>query len=151
MKRAIVLILAILLASIPTLMIQAGYPSLRYGLGMGITIPDLISSFKGLAELSLPFLTLRTSLDVSSLFGVLILSIDETAIVQFGRRLRPYLGVGVGLSVVKSAFGTTANPTANGVAGFEMRLGGSTLFAQLKVRTFAERGLTYNFDLGMIF
>jgi len=146
------LVIVIILSSW-TPVAQAQVPSLRFGIGSGVVMPDSILTLKGIGELPLAgWLSLRTNFEISSLFGVTILPVDWMAMVHFGENFRPYLGAGVGLLGMVSSFGTTVNFSYSAVGGLEMSLFGpsSSLFTQVKLRASGER-TTYQLDLGMNF
>ena len=142
--------LIVLLTSIITSVAQAT-PKFQVGGGAGIVLPDVIYELKVLGDLSLSnLITLRTSLGLSSLFGVFILPLDETAIFQFGERLKFYFGVGAGVLMIKSSFGSTTNFSYSSVGGIVFAPKYLSFFTQLKFRVSGER-VTYQIDMGVIF
>lgn len=150
MQKIVLIGLVILLAFLFTPIAHAD-PAFRLGSGTGIVFPDMFHAFKVLGELSLTdLISLRTTLEFSSLFGVFILPLDEIVIFQFGQEPEFYLGVGIGLLMMRSAFGTTTHLSYSGVGGIEFASASLSLFTQLKFRSSGER-VTYQLDMGVIF
>lgn len=131
---------------------QAAGLSFHWGVGTGIILPESQAfPFKGLAEISIGWMSFRTSFEFSSLFGVSLIPIDETILMQFEYGIRPYIGLGGGILIMQSSFGSTTEFTFNTLGGIKIRLWPLFLFTQLKLRVSGKRGLTYQLDMGVIF
>lgn len=154
MRKAIPVCLGmmLLLFLISPLEAQAAGLSLHWGIGTGMIFPEFQAfTIKGLGEISMGWMSFRTSLEFSSLFGVSIIPIDESVIIQLGYGIKPYFGLGGGILVIKSDFGSTTDFSFNTLGGVKIKMGRSFLFTQLKLRASGKRGLTYQLDLGVIF
>lgn len=154
MKKAILVSIVILFISfvLPSFCTLAFGISSRWGIGTGLIFSESQAfTLQGIGELSMRLIHLRTSLEYSNLFGVSIFPIDGTLILELGRGLKPYVGVGGGILYITSNFGSFSEYTFNALGGVELRWGGSSLFTQLKVRASGKRGFTYQLDIGALF
>lgn len=142
----------ILLILFLTSPLEAAGLSFHWGVGAGMVFPEFQAfALKGMGEISLGWISFRTSVEFSSLFGVSIVPVDETVVVHFGRRIKPYLGLGGGLLMMQSKFGSTTDYSFNTLGGVKIKLGDPSLFTQLKLRVSGKRGLTYQLDMGVLF
>ncbi len=137
---------------------QAQTSFFHLGLGAGLTVPDeLISHLTVLGELSLTdWLKMRTDIEFSSLFGIVLLPIEELILLQLGGATGIYFGGGGGVLLMLSEFGRERKYTLSGVAGIKIAVGSMSFFSQLKLRSFIKDGAidtnpVYQVDIGMIF
>lgn len=143
-------LLALIFSRVGQAEVQIG-PFSRLGTGTGIVFPEAVYQLHLFGDLALTEpISLRTVFEISSLFGVFILPLDEMVIFRFGREPKPYLGVGIGLLMMRSSLGTRVNLSYSLVGGIEFSPWSLPLFAQLKLRGSAGR-LTFQLDTGVMF
>ena len=125
-------------------------PFSQLGTGTGIVFPEAVYQLHLFGDFSLTdSISLRTVFEISSLSGVFILPVDEMAIFRFGQEPKIYLGVGIGLLMLRSGLGTVVNLSYSLAGGIEFTPWSLPLFAQLKIRRAGER-VTFQLDTGVI-
>lgn len=136
------------------------YPSTRLSLGggTGIGYPEIVSyNVKLFGELSMGEFygidaRVRSSLELMSFLGTLLVPFDSTAVAQFDLGVDTYVGAGIGLVFLRSKFGTKITPTIHGLLGVKYPLWSrnSIIFGQIKGKTFPGTGGAIQLEVGFM-